>query len=209
MKRIIFFCIFIFLIFLISNVTAISSNLKTEYERGESIIIEINGNILEPIDKTDVEFLRKHISVPLEYDIKKIGGRYFLWAIAPQTSGNYTLAINNIATTISGKTARINFAQNFSVMNNLTDYSIKPGFISTKEDFIISIDLNADFEKIINVNRPYEREVVLKPGRNNVEFLADDFDIGGEVKPFVMSLDYNSLEATIFSEDPAEEKEVV
>ncbi len=162
--------IFLFFIIFISSVSAISTNLKAEYERGESIIIEISGNILEPIDKKDVEFLRGHVAIPIEYDLRKLENKYFLWAIAPQNANNYTLVINNIATTSAGRTEIVDFRQNFSVTENLSDYSIKPGFISAQEDFIVSIQLNEDFEKKININFPNEGEIVLKPGRNDVGF---------------------------------------
>ena len=164
----IFFCALILLF--LESTNAISSDLKTEYERGESIIIEISGNILEPIDKKDVEFLRGHVAIPIEYDLRKLENKYFLWAIAPQNANNYTLVINNIATTSAGRTEIVDFRQNFSVTENLSDYSIKPGFISAQEDFIVSVQLNEDSEKTINLNFPDEREIVLKPGRNDIGF---------------------------------------
>ncbi len=164
----IFFCALILLF--LESVSAVSTDLKAEYERGETIIIEISGNILEPIDKKDVEFFRGHVAIPIEYDLRKLENKYFLWAIAPQNANNYTLVINNIATTSAGRTEIADFRQNFSVIENLTDYSIKPGFISAQEDFIVSIQLNEDSEKTINLSFPNEREIILKPGRNDILF---------------------------------------
>ncbi len=171
----------IFLVFLINSVSAISTNLKAEYERGESIIIEIQGSILEPIDSSDVEFLRGHVSVPLEYNLRIISGRYFLWAIAPQNANNYTLVINNVATSSGGKVTRESFRQNFSVNGNLTDYSIKPGFIFTNQDFTISVQLNEDSQKTINTSFPSERDIVLKPEKNDVKFSINSVNGSGFV----------------------------
>lgn len=164
----------IFCILILSGfVSAISSDLKANYDRGETIITEIKGNIVEPITKEQVDFIRGHVSVPFDYDLKKLGNRYFLWASAPTNGNNYLLVIKDIVTTENGKTTKINFEQNFSVFGNFTDYNIKPGFISTREDFEISIYLNEDSEKTINVGFP-SREIILKPGKNTIMFLIEE-----------------------------------
>ena len=160
------FCIF----FLIDGVYAISTNLKADYERGETIIVEISGNILEPLEKGQVDFRRGHVSIPLEYDLRKLEGRWFLWTIAPDSENNYTIAIENIVTTIAGKTEEVDFEQNFSVVENLTDYFIKPGFFYALNDFSIEVFLNGDFYKTISVDFPADREIVLKPGINKIDF---------------------------------------
>ncbi len=174
MKKILVMAICIFI--LSSIASAISSDLKVNYELGETIIAEIKGNILEPIGKEQIDFKRGHVSVPFEFDFKKIGNRYFLWAIAPEKNNNYTLVINDIATIIYGKNEKINFEQNFSVSGNLTDYSIKPGFINTKEDFKIEAQLNKDDEEIISSDFPSEREINLKPGKNSISFSIADIN---------------------------------
>lgn len=166
-KLVILFCV---ILFLAVNVFAISSDLKAEYERGETIIAEISGNIVEPIGKEQIEFRRGHVAVPLEYDFRKLGDKWFLWAIAPNSKNNYTLVVKDIATTLAGNVERIDFEQNFSVLGNLTDYSIKPGFVYASADFSINVQLNEDFDKTITVNFPSEREVILNPGDNKIDF---------------------------------------
>ncbi len=166
-KLVILFCV---ILFLAVNVFAISSDLKAEYERGETIIAEISGNIVEPIGKEQIEFRRGHVAVPLEYDFRKLGDKWFLWAIAPNSENNYTLVVKDIATTLAGNVERIDFEQNFSVLGNLTDYSIKPGFVYASADFSINVQLNEDFDKTITVNFPSEREVILNPGDNKIDF---------------------------------------
>ena len=152
------------------NARAISSDIRDNYERGETIIGEITGNILDPISASQVEFRRGHVLVPFDYDLKRLGGRYFIWANAPETENNYTLIIKDISTTVSGKTTTVNYEKNFSVGGNLTDYSIKPGFILSKEDFKIEIQLNLDNEKTISSDFPNGTEIILRPGGNDVKF---------------------------------------
>ncbi len=147
---------------LIGSVRAISSNIKPEYERGETIIAELFGNIAEPINARDVEFKRGHVAVPFDYGLEKLGDKYYLWAIAPNNANNYTIEIK-----------KFNFEKNFSVTGNLTDYSIKPGAIYVTSDFEINVKLNGDFEKTINANG---KDIVLKSGDNKISFSISEFD---------------------------------
>ena len=160
------------ILLLCNGVWAISSTLKENYELGETIIAEIKGNIAEPISKEQIDFLRGHVSVPFDFDFKKIGERYFLWASTPEKENNYTLAITGIVTSVSGNIEKIDFRQNFSVRGNLTDYSIKPGFITTDKDFDINVQLNRDAEQTISVEFP-ARDFVLKPGITKITFSVE------------------------------------
>lgn len=164
---------------LICNVSAITSDLKDNYRPGETVIIKIDGNILEPIVKEQVEFRKAqqiNVVVPIFYDLKKLGDNYYLWFIAPVEKENmsYTLMIKSIVTTNLGQTVKINFQDNFTIAGNLVDYNILPGFIFTREDFSVSVNLNEDIDKTITVNFPNSREVKLKPGQNKLEFSTKD-----------------------------------
>jgi len=170
MKRGIIFLVFILLINNIYAVTAISSDLKASYDRGETMIGEISGEILENIKPEQVEFKRNHIAVPVKYDIKKIADKYYIWAIAPINQNNYSLVINRVSTMVNGKVEQIDFVHNFSVSGNLTDYSVEPGFILTKDDFNIAVQLNDDLEKSIDIDFPEQRSFMLKPGKNIIKF---------------------------------------
>jgi len=165
------YLILLLFVLLTSNfVSAISSDLRETYQPGETMIIELSGNILENIPTENVEFRRAHVKVPFDYDIKKIEGRYYLWATAIPIEGNYTLVINNIVTTVVGNIQKVNYEKNFTVKGNFIDYSVKPGLISTKEDFELNIMLNEDTDKVINLNFPVDQNIVIKPGENKLKF---------------------------------------
>lgn len=176
MKKLVMFVFFV-LIF-VNGVLGISTDLKENYELGETMIVQINGNILEPIGKEQIEFRRGHVGVPFEYDLKKLGDKYFLWAVAREDNNNYTLVIKDITASVLGKTEKINFEQNFSISGNLTDYYIKPGFFYYSSDFSADIQLNEDFDKTISIDFPSERGVVLRPGKNKVYFSVADVNTG-------------------------------
>ena len=170
---------FIAILFLANSVLAISTDMKANYEMGETLIVEISGNILAPLEKEQIDFRRGHVSVPFEQDARKLGGKYFIWAIAPNKEENYTLVIKNILTSVLGKTEEIYFEQNFSVGGNVTDYYMKPGFVYALEDFSIDVFLNDNFDKEISIDFPEEKEIMLKPGNNKIDFSISEISDNG------------------------------
>lgn len=154
----------------LSLVSAISTNLEDSYAPGETIITEILGNILEPITNANVELRREHILVPFDYEVKKLGDKYYLWMTSPTQQINYTLKIKDITTYVSGNIRKIDYEKNFSVSGNLSDYSIKPGVILAEKDFEIKVQLNEDNEKSIALKFIEEKTFVLKPGENIIKF---------------------------------------
>lgn len=168
MKKIVFSLVL--LVFMINCVFAVSTDIKENYLPAETAIIKISGNILESISPADIEFKRGHVLVPFDYDVGKIGEEYYLWFITPEGEINYTLGIKNIATTVNGKVQEITYEKNFTVSGNLSDYSVKPGFISTNDSFEIRVVLNEDLSKAVTLNFFGESEFTLKPGENIVKF---------------------------------------
>lgn len=195
MKRMIFvFLLPIFVVCSLQIVSAISTTLNDSYSKGETIITEVSGNILEPIGAVNVEFRRGHVIVPFDYDLKKLGETYYLWAITPQTEMNYTLIIKNITTFVSGKVQKINYERNFSVSGNLSDYSIKPGFILTDKNFEVKVQLNEDNNKQIDVIFTGSTTFTLKPGENTIKFSITGIEESG---PYNISIGRYTLPAYI------------
>ena len=172
--------VLLIIIFLIPSALAISADFKETYQPSETLIVEISGNILEPIEKEDIELKRKNVLVPFEYDVKRIGKKYFLWAIVPEQENNYSLYINGIVTTQNGKVTETDFIQNFSVSGNIIEYNIKPGFaiIKDQNEIDFTISLNQDIDTTITVNFPEEREIILKPGNNEITFSIENIASG-------------------------------
>ncbi len=161
--------IILVLALLIPLTSAITTDLKSEYLPGETIIIKISGNILQPISPSAVVFKRNHVAIAVSYDIKRIGQDYYLYAQAPTTNNNYTLFINNIETTLNGIQATTDFNQSFKVAGNMTDYSISPGIaIVLGSSLSFTINLNRDQPLTINYNFPQENSITLNPGSNTL-----------------------------------------
>jgi len=172
----------IYLIFIaiiaIPFVSSISTTMLPTYQPGETMIIEIQGNILEPIDRTDVVFKRAHVAIAVDYDVKRISNKYYLYAQLPTSKNNYTLYLNDISTTINGQAQTLDYNQTFQVEGNLTEYSINPGFIIANQDFSLTLNSNLDQETTININFPVERAVNLQPGTNTIQFSISSIQEG-------------------------------
>lgn len=167
----------LFLMAIIPGVFALSTDMKDSYKQEETMIFEIKGNLLENIGKEQVDFKRGHVSVPLEFDVKRLGDRQFIWGIAPSNENNYSLFIEDIVTTINGKVSEVNFEKNFSVLSEKTDYNIKPGFILTKEDFTIDLFLFVDEEIEIEISYGESSGTErFNPGENEIDFSVSNLD---------------------------------
>ena len=147
-------------LFLLNFVSGLSSNLDNSnktFSQGETMIIQINGNILSPIMKSQVEFRRGHVITPFDYDIQKIGNTYYIWAITPFIQNNYTLNLKDVSTTVNGFNKIINYSANFIISNKSAEYSVRPGVIYTSNNFEIDLRLNTDLERTVSINFPSER----------------------------------------------------
>lgn len=158
-----------------SLASAITDNAKAVYSPEETMIVKLSGNILEPITLEQIEFYRGHVLISREYDVKKLGDNYYFWAISPLEENNYSFVIKDLATTVNGKTTKVNYEKNFSVEGNLTDYLVNPGIIYSDKDFSINVRLNEDVDKIVDINFPINARYLLKPGDNEIKFSISNF----------------------------------
>lgn len=170
---------------LVPGAFGISSDMKEVYQPGETMIAQIYGEILEPILPEDVKFLRdSHIEVPFDYDLKKINGAYYIYAIMPliqleeNESKEYSMLIEDVSTTVNGQQQEVDFEQIFKVSGAFADYTVNPGIIVSSDDFEIEITLNKDVSEVIQVDFPIDREIILRPGKNSIRFDVKDISGG-------------------------------
>lgn len=161
--------------FTIGSCSAVTSTLKDNYSPKETMVFQVYGNILEPISMEQVEFKRVNVNVPLQYGMEVIGGKYFIWAIAPENPGNYTFRIKDVTSTVNGKAEESDFEKQFSVSGEMKQYYITPGVISTGEDFEIKAFVNGDEKIQVSVGSPINQAVVLEPGENKLKFGIESF----------------------------------
>lgn len=151
MKKSLAFILFLILIY---NLSAIGFEIKEKYSQGESIIAKISGNFPEGLAKEDVFFYRGNTRIPMDYDLSKINEDYYLYVnLFDKTTGNYTIALEDIKTQIAQKITQEDILKTFTITNNTADFSINKGFIITEDNFLIKI-MNLVDEKI-NISYSY------------------------------------------------------
>lgn len=134
---------FLSFVFAVSLVSSASIEMDSEFDREGLMIVIISGNF-EKIPKIeDIVVFRRDTPtiIALENrDLKKIGEDYYFSAKAPINQGNYTLEIGNIIYRVGREFKDSPLLKNFSVSENLADFSVIPGTISAKESFSIKIE---------------------------------------------------------------------
>ena len=136
---------FLFLIlafFIVPSVFAVSIDIKQNYQPRETLISKISGNFLESIEPENIFFYSGRLLVPMEYDIKKMGNSFYLYAILPNKERNYTLLLKGAHYFEAGQDKRQDFRLNFSVSGSIADFTIKPGLIISDKDFSITAESN-------------------------------------------------------------------
>ncbi|MBU0761183.1 MAG: hypothetical protein KJ600_04540 [Nanoarchaeota archaeon] len=158
------------LVILLPIVAGVSSDLADVYLPKETMIGEISGGILASISPEQVKVVRdEHIEVAVEYGVKKLGSKHYIWLISPENPGNYTLKIKEIIALVDGVPEVVDYSKDFRV-EGLADYSIKPGFVLAVDDFEIVATLYESVGKSITVDFPESREISLLPGINYIDF---------------------------------------
>ncbi len=157
-------------------VSGLSTTLYESYKSKETIVAEIQGNILEPIKDNQIELKRGHVRVPFDGGVKKLGEKYYIWLIAPEKIGDYTLLLNDVSTSVSGINKEIDYEQNFSIANKSASYNVKPGALLTNKDFSLDVFLFEDVPKTISLNFLGSGSKELKPGENKISFLIKDVE---------------------------------
>jgi len=165
--------ILIFFLLIIPNILAVEITMNTEYSQGETLLAKISGNFLSSLTKDNVFFYKEHTRIPIEYDLGKIEGEYYLYALLiNKTSGNYSLSIENIQYQVGSQILNNKLSKNFSINNSEADFSINKGFITTDEDFSLVIQnlVDSRINVIVKTNLDEEaRKIFIYPGINSSE----------------------------------------
>ncbi len=149
-----FFLIFFLVLLSFQLISAVEFNLRGDFSSGETIITKVSGNFLTPLSKENVLFYREpsHVKVPIDYAILKIIDEYYVYVfISGKPSGNYSFSIENVKYLEGTKTVEDNIVRNFTITNEIADFSLKPGFIVSSGDFFVEVQNLKDRQITINV----------------------------------------------------------
>lgn len=158
MKNIIFI---ILLILFLPVISAVEFDMKTEFNQGETLMARVSGNFINQIIKENIFLYRGHVKVPMNFYVAKINDDFYIYSqLLGKNSNNYSVIIKNTRYMKGGQISEEDIVKNFSITEDMADFSIDPGFVETKDDFFIEVQNLQDY-KInieIEINKTPESE---------------------------------------------------
>ncbi len=142
----------IILIFLITSISAVETDFKDEYKKGETLIGKISGNFLVPPAQENVIFYRDNVKIPLNFKLNKLNDEFYLYASLPENSGDYSFEIDNVEYRNGTKVQDDPIVVGFSIGNETADFTVDPAFVSTSQDFSIKVQNLKSSSLDLNVN---------------------------------------------------------
>lgn len=194
--------LFFVCLFLINGIFAVEITMNKEFQQGETLVAKISGNFLTPLAKSNIFFYREHVRVSFEYEIAKVGYDYYIYAfLVGKPAGNYTLSIENTKYSVAGISSEEDIIQNFSLTNEVADFSVKPGFVQASNNFSLTIE-NLQYHSInieVSTSEFPEPVYVLSSGNKDSIFPLS----AGEIKKinFFVGEVGNTLHNLLFSSE--------
>jgi len=128
--------------------SALTVNMKQQYQPGETLIAEISGTFLDALTPSQVYFYSENTFIPMIYDVGKIKDKYYIYSILPLRERNYTLIIKNAHYLDKGQEKYQDITRVFSVKGEVIPFSVNPGFIVTNQDFFITVASNSETQTV-------------------------------------------------------------
>ena len=128
------------ILFSLQLVSAIGINMKSTFQPGETALGTIEANFLSQITPENIYFYSDRVSIPLVFDIARINDKYYFYVILPIQEREYTMIIKDAHYFENSQEQLRDIEKNFSVSGNITDFSVYPGFIITKNNFTLSLE---------------------------------------------------------------------
>ncbi|MEK6925769.1 MAG: dickkopf-related protein [Nanoarchaeota archaeon] len=152
MKKLVLIILILSFINLISSATI---EMKSSYLQGETIIAKVSGNFYDTIQESNIYFYRGHVKIPMDYDVAKIGDFYYIKAsLLGKTESNYSLSIKNVRHYEAGLLKTDDITKNFTVTNQIADFSLSKGFVISSNNFSIDVQNLKDLTLSLNVQNP-------------------------------------------------------
>ena len=149
---------YLFILLLLPTFLAINLETKSEFNSGETMVAKLSGNFLEKISSDDVSFYRKHIKIPMDFEIEKINDIHYIYALLPQPQEltNYSIKIQ---TKFMNNTEIVEqeLEKTFSISEQKADFNVNPGFINTEQDFSLTIQNLLQSQVEVKVNEESEK----------------------------------------------------
>jgi len=145
--------ILIIFLFLFPIISAVEFTMKTEFQKGETLIAKVSGNFIKPILKENVAFYRGHVKVTIEPFVTKINEEFYIYARLPETQNNYSIKISGVEYYAGSQTSEDNLTREFTITNSTASFSVDKGFLVSNQDFFFEVQNLQDFSITISISQ--------------------------------------------------------
>lgn len=191
-KRILMLMILSLVLINLTFISAIKVEFQENISKEGAFTAQISGDFLTPIAKDNVIFFRERVDktgfleIPLDFSLFKVGDTSYIYtSLSGKNSGIYQMKIEEVRYRQGGQTLNDDIIINFTIGENISDFSFTPGYIETKGDFSIEVEnlqeedidlgitittLSGEEDGIINFNEAKESKITFSPGTHTINF---------------------------------------
>lgn len=131
---------FVFLFLALPLVSSLSIDMPTNISQGETVIASIQGNFLDSISKSNIEFYRDYVQTTFDYDLARIGDTYYIYfQTLNKAQNNYSISITGVRYYVGSQISNDDITQNFILNSEQADFYIDKGFIITYGNFSLEL----------------------------------------------------------------------
>ena len=139
-------------LFLFPIISAVEIDMKDSFSQGETLTAKVSGNFFKAISEQDVVFYRGHVRTSIVAFVTKINNDFYIYAnLIDKSPNNYSIAIENAEYFEGSQIVEEDIVKNFSINENVADFSVDKGFVITEEDFFIEVLNLQDMEIAIDL----------------------------------------------------------
>lgn len=166
LKRI---CFLFFFVWGLGVLSAASIDMHASYDKGETIVAQIQATFTDVLTKDNIIFSRGHVDVPFDFKLQKLGDYYYLSILTiGKNADNYTIAIEGVNYYKEGGVTNEPIKVNFSITPETFPFAIDPGIVLANGNFIIGVTSFEDTALTISAQTPNEvsvEDITLTPGQ--------------------------------------------
>lgn len=171
----------IFLILLVLPVisAAVEFDMKSNFSQDETFLARVSGNFFKPIVESDIEFFKNHVRTSIAPFVQEIENDFYIYAqLLGKEPNNYSMVIKGAKYYEGNQIIEDDLRQNFTIVENLSDFSIEPGFIFTNEDFSIEVQNQRNNQITINYKILNDSEIASSGGFFDYFFSSEETSQG-------------------------------
>lgn len=135
---------FLFIVILsISFVSPVQIAMKDSVQLGESVVIHVTGEFVEPISKEDITFKRRHMDTSIyPFYLDYIDGDYYISFNVPldkESPDNYSINIKDVNYMIGPERFQEDISKDFFISSEKVPFIIVPALTITNSNYSIKL----------------------------------------------------------------------